>query len=189
VLEAQLVDIKVARKSDAVGVFRQLKSRFESKARVRILAARTARELLNLEKTVALEEANYRVAEKVESDRFFQNNPQMLEQLVLDTFMDFKAPVLGSLDKTGWEGRVAMVTGDRVFVNVGKISGLNLGELLKVTEDGDEVYDPLSGNYIGKVPGRLKGTLEVISYFGHDGAITLVHSGAGFKENDKVEIY
>jgi hypothetical protein len=72
---------------------------------------------------------------------------------------------------------------------VGKVSGLQVGDILKVSEDGEDVYDPQTGNYIGGVPGRLKGTLEVISYFGQDGSIAVIHSGSGFKENDKIELY
>lgn len=189
VMEARLMDLKVNSKADPVGVFRQMKTKFESRARVRILAARTARELYNTEKTVTLEEANYRVATKPSADRFFQNNPELVEKLVTDTFLDFTPQIVSSMERMNWEGRVAMVTGERVFLNVGQVSGIKMGDLLKVTEDGDEVYDPQSGNYIGKIPGRLKGTLEVISFFGHDGAIAVVHSGAGFKENDRVELY
>ena len=33
----------------------------------------------------------------------------------------------------------------------------------------------------------MKGTVEIISYFGNDGAVTSVHSGSGFKESDLVE--
>jgi hypothetical protein len=35
----------------------------------------------------------------------------------------------------------------------------------------------------------MKGSLEVISYFGQDGAIAVIHSGSGFKENDRIEMY
>ena len=46
-----------------------------------------------------------------------------------------------------------------------------------------------SGGFIGKAPGRMKGTIEIVSYFGKDGAIGIIHSGSGFNENDLVEIY
>ncbi len=82
-----------------------------------------------------------------------------------------------------------MINGDRIFLNVGRISGLQIGDILKVSEEGDEIFDPQTGNYVGKAPGRLKGTLEVVSYFGQDGAISIIHSGAGFRENDRVELY
>lgn len=189
IMEGKLVQLKIGKQADPVGLFRQLRTKFEAKARVRIFAARTGRTLFDTEKVVTLEESNYRVGERPDADQIFAHNPELVEKLVSDTFLDFTGQILASVSKINWEGRVALVNGDRIFLNVGKISGLQVGDLLKVTETGDEIYDPNSGYFIGKVPGRLKGTLEVVSYFGHDGAIAIVHSGSGFRENDRVELY
>lgn len=189
VLEGKINDIRIKRKSDNVGIVRHLTSVFEVVAQVRVVTTRTGNEVFNTVKTVTLEEQGVRVAERVETDKYLQNNPEMIEVLVKDAFLDFTPQVLGSIDKVTWEGRIAAINGDRIYLNVGKISGLQMGDLLKVMEDGDDVYDPESGTHIGRVPGRLKGTLEVISYFGNDGAIAVIHSGSGFKENDRVELY
>ncbi|GIL21258.1 MAG: hypothetical protein BroJett041_23720 [Candidatus Jettenia caeni] len=189
ILEGKLIDLKVGRKSDPVGMFRQMKTKFEASVRVRIAATRSGRELFNTVKTVTLEEAQVRVGENVNADKLLQSNPELLEKLVSDAFLDFGPQIQATLDRLSWEGRIAMISGDRIFLNVGRISGLQIGDIVKVSDDGDEVYDPQSGNYIGRVPGRLKGTLEVVSYFGQDGAIAVIHSGAGFKENDKIELY
>lgn len=188
-LEGKVIDLKVKRSSDPVGVFRQLKTTFEAKARVRIVNTRSGQEIFNTVKTVTVEEANVRVAESVEADRFFTANPEILENLLKEAFLDFSGQIVTALDKLSWEGRIAAISGDRVFLNVGRISGLQVGDVLKVSDEGDEVFDPQSGNYIGKVPGRMKGTLEVVSYFGQDGAIAIIHSGAGFRENDRIELY
>ncbi len=189
ILEGKLLELKAKRTADPVGLFRQVKSRFEAQVRVRILTARSAREIFNTVKTVSLEEANVRVAEKTNSDRFLTNNPELVRRLVREAFLDFAPQILASMEKLNWEGRVAMVNGDRIFLNVGKISGLQISDILKVSDEGDEIYDPQSGNFIGKSPGRMKGTLEVVSYFGQDGAIAVIHSGSGFKENDRIELY
>ena len=189
VLEGKVVDLRVRRKSDEVGVFRQLKTTFEAQVRIRIYSARSAKELFNVLKTVTIEESNVRVAENVNADRFFVNNPEILENLLKEAFLDFTPQILSTMDKLSWEGRIAALQGDRIFLNVGRVSGLQIGDILKVSDEGDEIYDPQSGNFIGKVQGRLKGTLEVVSYFGQDGSIAVIHSGAGFKENDKVELY
>jgi TolB-like protein len=189
VLEGKLLDLNVKRMADPVGVFRQVKSRFEAKVRVRIYTARSAREIFNTVKTVTLEESGMRVAETTSSDRFLTNNPELVRKIVKEAFLDFTPQIIAAMDKMNWEGRVAMINGDRIFLNVGKISGVQIGDILKVSEDGDEVYDPQTGNYIGKTPGRMKGTLEVVSYFGQDGSIAVVHSGSGFKENDRIELY
>jgi len=188
-IEGKIIDLKVHRKSDEVGVFRQMKTTFDCVVRVRIVAARTGKELFNVTKTVTIEESNVRVAESVDTDRFFKSNPEVLQHLVEDSFLEFTQQIVSTMDKLSWEGRIAMVNGDRIFLNVGRVSGLQVGDILKVSDEGDEVFDPQNGNFIGKGPGRLKGTLEVVSYFGQDGSIAVIHSGAGFKENDRVELY
>lgn len=189
IIEGKIMDIRIARKSDKVGLVRQMKTIFEIVVRMRVVNPRTQRELFNTVKTVTLEESGTRVAERVEKDQFIQNNPEMIESLVKEAFLEFTPQIMASLDKISWEGRIAAISGDRIYLNVGKISGIELGDLLKVSDEGDDVYDPESGTHIGKVPGRMKGTLEVISYFGNDGAIAVIHSGSGFRENDKVELY
>ncbi len=189
ILEGKIMDLKVGRKAEPVGLFRQVKTKFEAVVRVRVALARTGKEILSTVKTVTLDEAQTRVAENASADKLLQSNPEMLEKLVSDAFLDFEPQINAALNRLAWEGRIAAINGDRLFLNVGKISGLQVGELLRVTEEGDEIFDSQTGNFIGKSPGRLKGTLEVISYFGQDGSIAIIHSGAGFKENDRVEQY
>ncbi len=188
-LEGKVMELKVRRKSDEVGVFRQMKTVFEAQVRVRIASARSGKELFNTTKTVTVEESNVRVAENVNADRFFSANPEVLTNLLNEAFLDFTPQIISTMEKMSWEGRIAAISGDRIFLNVGRISGLQVGDILKVSDEGDEIYDPQSGNYIGKVSGRLKGTLEVVSYFGQDGSVSVIHSGAGFRENDRVELY
>lgn len=188
-LEGRIVELKVKHKSDEVGIFRQMKTRFDAVVRVRIAAARSGRELLNTTKTVTLEEANLRVPENVTTESLIRSNPELLEKLISDAFLDFIPQITASLERMSWEGRIALVKGEEIFLNVGRMSGVQVGDILKVTEEGEEVFDPQTGNFIGKTPGRMKGTLEVVTYFGNDGAKAVVHSGAGFKENDRVELY
>ena len=189
VLEGKILDIKVKRSSDPVGIFRQMKTQFECVVRMRVYSSRSSKELLNNTKTVTLTEEGMRVAENLSTDRLLKTNPEILQNLVKESFLEFTPQILATLERLSWEGRIALVNGDRIFLNVGRVSGLQRGDILKVSDEGDEVYDPQTGNYIGKVPGRLKGTLEVVEYFGQDGSIAVIHSGAGFKENDRVELY
>ena len=188
-LEGKIADIKVSRQADSVGLFRQVKTKFEVFVRIRMALAKSGKEIFNTTKTVTLEDSMQRVGENVSSDKMIESNPQLMEKLVSDAFLDFQAQIYSSLSKLSWEGRIAMINGDRIFLNVGRISGVQVGDLLRVTEEGEEVFDPQTGVFIGKSPGRLKGTLEVISYFGQDGSIAVLHSGAAFKENDRVEQY
>ncbi len=189
ILEGKILDFKIKRSSDKVGIVRNMTTQFESVISVRVVNARGGKDLMNIVKTVVLDEPNVRVAERVETDRFIESNPEMIQSIIKDAFMDFTPQVVASLDKVVWEGRIAAVNGDRIYLNVGRISGLQIGDILRVTEEGQDVYDPDSGSHLGKATGRMKGTLEVVSYFGTDGAVAVIHSGSGFKDNDKVELY
>ena len=189
ILEGKVLNLRIKRKSEPVGIIRQVQSEFESIVRIRIVTARQGRELLNLTKTVTLTDSNYRVAQTVDSDRLVGVDPQLIETLIRDAFLEFTPQIMAALSKMDWEGRIAAVRSDRIFLNVGQISGLKVGDILKVSDEGETIYDPETGQLIGKVPGRMKGTLEVISFYGNDGSIAIVHSGAGFKENDRVELY
>jgi hypothetical protein len=97
--------------------------------------------------------------------------------------------VVKAVEKLTWEGRIAKVSGSKVYVNAGRASGLVGGDILKVLAPGDDVYDPASGAFLGRSQGQLKGTLEVIDFLGTDGAITEIHTGANFQEGDVVQLY
>ena len=97
--------------------------------------------------------------------------------------------VVKALRKMSWTGRIALVRGEKLYLNAGRMSGLQVGDILRVTEAKEEVFDPETGGFLGTITGRMKGTVEVISYFGKDGAVPLIHSGSGFQENDIVEFY
>ncbi len=189
VLEPTLVSLKVRGSSDKVGLFKQMQTEFETQGQVRVIAVRTSKEIFNLLKTVTIEESNVRIGASSIDAGTFETYPDVFSNLLKETFIDFVPQVAEALNKTSWEGRIALVQGERFYLNVGKISGVQIGDLLKVTEDGDDVYDPQTGQFVGRSSGKSKGTLEVVSYFGADGAISVLHSGGGFKENDKVELY
>ncbi len=97
--------------------------------------------------------------------------------------------VLLSLDKMDWQGRVAKILGNKVYINAGKASGLLAGDILKVMSPGEEIADPVTRAYLGRSEGFLKGTLEVTEFIGTDSSMTLIHTGGNFQEGDVVRLY
>lgn len=192
-LEGRVLDVRF-KNEDSTAVdnassqkFRQVV--FEVVVQVRLLNIRSGQELFNTVKTVTVEDAEAQVPENILSETFFNRNPQLTQILLRDAFIDFTPKLTESLKLITWEGRIAALQGDRIFLNVGQISGVKVGDILKVVEDANEIYDTEMGYHIGKVPGKVKGTLEIVGFFGQDGAVSVIHSGAGFKENDRVEVY
>lgn len=189
IVEGQIIDVRLKKKADQIGLVRNLDAIYEVVVRLRIQNIRTGQEVFHTVKTVTLDEKNTRVAERASEDQIFLKNPELVEILIKDAFLDFSQQIQDAMDEITWEGRIAAIRGDKIYLNVGRISGVQVGDLLKVVEDSSEVFDPEGGSNLGKVQGRSKGTLEIISYFGNDGAVGIVHSGAGFKESDRVEVF
>ena len=189
IIEGRVLEVKAKRIGDEVGVVRSVKARLDATVQIRMVNTKNGHVILNETRSAQVEEATTRVGERSFSDRFLQEDPKLIESAVTQAFKGTIPRIVQSIEKLSWEGRVALVKGDRIYLNAGRLSGIQIGDVLKVTEDGEDVFDPESGSLIGKVPGRLKGTVEVVSYFGRDGAIGIVHSGSGFRENDRVELY
>ncbi len=189
VVEGKVLEVKAKRMGDQVGVFREIKARVKTNVRIRMASTKNSQIILNDLRSAEVEATTTRVAEYSFTDRFLEEDPKLIKKSVIKAFKGTMGNIIRAIDKISWEGRVAMVSGDQIFINAGRLSGIQVGDILKVTEEGREVFDPDSGLFIGHAPGRMKGTLEVISYFGKDGAVSVVHSGSGFLENDRVEIY
>ena len=92
-------------------------------------------------------------------------------------------------EKLNWVGRVAKIIGNKIYLNAGRESGINLGDILRVITEGQEVFDPESGAWLGVSKGETKGTIEIIDFYGPDGAVAILHSGGVITEGDFVELY
>lgn len=189
IVEGRIIEIRARRISDEVGIVRQVRARIEATVQLRMVNTKNGTIMLDETRTAEVEDSTTRVAERAINDRYLEEDPKLIDAVVTKAFYGMVQRISQSVEKLNWEGRVALVKGDRIYLNAGRLSGLQVGDILKVTEEGEEVYDPESGSLIGTVPGRLKGTIEVVSYFGKDGSISVIHSGSGFRENDKVELY
>jgi len=186
-LEGKILELRLKQTLDPASKIQ--KAAFDVVTRVRIVNVRSGKEVFSTVKTVTIEDENSKMSELVSGKAFFQKNPDLVTVLMKDAFLDFSGQVAEVMGQVIWEGRIAALKGEKIYLNVGRVSGVQLGDILKVVDDGSEVYDPEIGYHIGKVPGQAKGTLEVVGFFGQDGAISIIHSGAGFKENDRVELF
>ncbi len=87
-----------------------------------------------------------------------------------------------------WTGRIAQVKGKLVYINAGKETGLQLGDMLVVQELGEEIIDPQTGVSLGRAPGVTRGQLKIASFFGKNGSVASIVSGSNFKSNDLVKL-
>ena len=91
--------------------------------------------------------------------------------------------------KIAWTGRIAKADLHRFYINAGETSGIIRGQLLKVYDEGQPIFDPETKTLLGIAPGQFKGLLKVVDHFGQDGSVAVIHSGGGFRERDRVELF
>lgn len=189
IIEGRIVEVRARRVGDEVGLVRKVRARMNARVQIRMVNTRNGSVILNENREAETEESTTRLAERSNTDRDLEDDPVLIQSVVNRAFVATIPRIVNAVEKLSWEGRVALVKGERVYLNAGRLSGLQVGDILRISEEGEDVHDPETGNYIGRVPGRLKGTVEIVSYFGRDGAIAILHSGSGFRENDLVELY
>jgi len=94
---------------------------------------------------------------------------------------------LRQLDLLDWATSIARVEGENVYLNAGKLSGIQIGDTLEVFEPGKEILHPTTNLSLGWTTGKLKGAVKVTDLFGVDAAVGKVVQGAGFNSNDVVK--
>lgn len=189
VLEGKIMEIKAKKMGDKVGLFRKMRARVDTVVRIRMFSSKNGKEILNEMRESVAEAETTHMGTRNDSDSILDSDPALVHEGVTRAFWGTLEPIIRSVEKLSWEGRVALVSGEKIYLNAGRLSGIQIGDILKVTEESEEIFDPETGKFIGAAPGRMKGTIEVTSYFGKDGSIAVVHSGSGFQENDRVELY
>ena len=100
-------------------------------------------------------------------------------------FMD---NLVQQLQTVEWTGRVASVSGNDIYINVGRGSGLKLGDTLVVQTLGKEIFDPQTKLLLGREEGAIKGELTVSGYVGDKLTKARARAGTGFQVNDMVKV-
>ncbi len=95
--------------------------------------------------------------------------------------------MLPQFESQEWSGRIASIKGRTVYLNAGKKTGLKVGDVMMVQDLGEEIIDPQTNVSLGRAPGSIKGEVMVTGFFGRDGSMATIKSGAGFKTNDLVK--
>lgn len=175
-------------KGDDVGIFRKKEAIAAVEVEFKVFDIQSGREILADMKLGEVLGTSLVVFE----DQKMQNptyRADLIQAAVRESIAQVIPSVLSTMDKLSWQGRIARVQAEKIFINAGKTTGILPGDILLVQTQGDDVYDPVTGVYLGRAQGHSKGTLEVMDYLGSDGAIAKVHSGGNFLEGDVVQLY
>ncbi len=188
VIFGRIKEARVRQKSDEIGFVRKIKSLAETLVEIKVYDVLSNKELFSETLDGNISDDNLRFY-KAESEDNLSYRQELLRYSVKVAVRKMVPRVVKIGSKLDWLGRVAKIIGSRIYVNAGRASGLNLGDILKVVTEGQEIFDPESGAMIGMSQGEVKGSLEVVDYFEPNGAICILHSGGSVTEGDFVQLY
>ncbi len=184
----RLSKIVFRQRGDEVGLLRQKQSLSAVDIELKAFDVGSGREILSTAKSG--EASNNAIVTGEGSGLESQEFRAELTKLgIRDAISRIAPDVIRSVEKMAWQGHVAKVNGGKIVVNAGKASGLVAGDILKVLSQGEDVYDPQTGAFLGRSAGQFKGTIEVTDFIGTDGAVTQIHTGGNFQNGDVVQLY
>lgn len=105
----------------------------------------------------------------------------------MDASMELIATdLLKSLLAIEWHTRIASIENGKVYVNAGRLSGLENGATLEVYSPGAQVMDTKTKMPLGKTRGMYKGELKVSDLFGVDASCAIPTQGGNFSTSDLI---
>ena len=188
VVFGRIKEARVRQKSDEIGFVRKVKSLAETFVEIKAYDVLANKELFTETVDGNISDDNLKFYQGETEDNLAYRQ-ELLRYSVKVAVRKFVPKIIKLGSRLDWMGRVAKIIGTKIYLNAGRSSGINLGDIMKVITEGQEVYDPESGAMIGTSQGEVKGTLEVVDYFGEDGAICILHSGGSVTEGDFVQLY
>jgi len=186
VVMGTIKDVSIKERGNNVGIFKTRYNTVKTAVQVKVFDVLTQKITLDKDTSSELTSESTQV--------FGQRTPASIQSAqaegAVSQAIDQMIPqFLSEAQRIGWTGRIAKIDMHRYYINAGERSGVTRNQLLRVFGEAEPVVDRESGLVIGMAPGRFKGFLKVVDFFGEDGAIAVIHSGAGFLEKDRVESY
>ncbi len=188
VVYGRISKARVRQKTDEIGFVRQTKSFAQAVVEVRVFDITNGKEIFVDTNKGNVDDQSFRFYLKRTEDNVAYKRGMLRYSAKVAT-RKFVPKITELVSKLDWVGRVAKIIGSKIYINAGRNSGIQLGDVLKVITEGQEVYDPETGAMLGVSHGEVKGTVEIIDYFGPDGAVAILHSGGSVTEGDFVELY
>lgn len=188
VIYGRITKARINQKSDEIGIVRETKSFAETKLEIKVFDVQANKEIYSGKKDGNVNDSAHKLfnAEKEEAIDYRREILRYSIKVAARRFVPDVAKLGAKLD---WTGRVAKIIGSKIYINAGRISGLKVGNILRVLTEGSDIFDPETGAMLGVSKGQVKGTLEIIDYFGEDGTVAVLHSGGSVTEGDFVQLY
>lgn len=188
VIFGRVIEARVREKTDEVGIVRQTKAYTESKVEIRIFDVNANKEIFTETVKGYADDSSFRFFMSDQESKL-EYRRDLLRYVVKIAIRKSIPQIVALAQKLEWVGRVGKIIGTKIYINAGRSAGLNIGDILKVVNEGVEIYDPETGALMGVSKGEIKGTIEVIDYIGTDASVAILHSGGSVNEGDYVQLY
>jgi len=99
---------------------------------------------------------------------------------------DLANKIVQKMEKVPWSGRIAKISGEKIYINAGSEVGLTEGLKLEAYSLGDPIVDPATGLILG-YDESLVGQL-LITQVREKYSVAAAQGGQGFKEKDIVRL-
>lgn len=188
VILGRISKIAFRRKDDDVGLLRPSAAKAAASIELRLVDVAQAKEIALGQGAGISESSSLNLFGESNDDTEAYRN-EIVAQAIGDAVRKALPALNKEIERIQWRGKIAKINGAKLYINAGRATGIQVGDILKVSSTGQDIFDPDSGLFLGRTGGDLKGTLEVTEFFGEDGAISRVHSGGNFLEGDMIQLY
>ncbi len=116
-------------------------------------------------------------------------DPDLRDGALRDALTKAMVNMMKQLESQPWKGKIAKVTGNKVYINAGKKTGLNNGDRLDVYRVGEDIIDPDTHLKIGTTEEKVGQVIIQQNDIGDkaDMSVAVTTSGMGFKQGDVVK--
>ena len=188
IIYGRIVDSSIRQKEDSIGLIKEIFLFGSSSVEVHVLDVETEQEIFVKKVDAFTEDKSYQVQNITRENKFELRRDllRLATELAVNKLIQ---PIWEKTKKKEWFGRVAKIVGKNIYINAGVVSGVKIGDIMKVLTPSQDVFDPISGALIGKTKGDVKSTIEITDFFGNNGAIGILHSGGNVLPGDQVTLY
>jgi curli biogenesis system outer membrane secretion channel CsgG len=97
--------------------------------------------------------------------------------------------MMKQLESQPWKGKIAKVTGNKLYINAGKKTGLQVGDKLDIYRVGEDIIDPDTHVKLGTTEDRVGQAIVQQNDLGDkaDMSVAVTTSGMEFKQGDVVK--
>ncbi|MCB0404590.1 MAG: hypothetical protein KDD51_07365 [Bdellovibrionales bacterium] len=182
----EIEEIEVRNEGDTEGFFRNRTQITSARVRIRVYDVKTRKQILSRRRTAKYTEGQTTFLGGKDEAQYVESHGEEAVKLAMGEVLELLPKYAKRID---WTGQIARIDHSRIYLDSGRITGLKIGQILKVYAPLHRVPNEATHEELGIARGPLRGTIKITDFVGEDGALAQIHSGNGFTARDHVEMF